>query len=60
MSDLLAKGESIVIPGFASLSVKTRKARNGRNPATGKSIHIPASKTVSFKTGSKLKEDINS
>jgi DNA-binding protein HU-beta len=60
MADLLAQGESIVIPGFASLSVKTRAARNGRNPSTGKSIHIPASKTVSFKTGSKLKEAINS
>lgn len=60
MTDILAKGESIVLPGFASISVKTRAARNGRNPATGKTIHIPASNTVSFKTGSKLKEVINS
>lgn len=60
MTDLLARGESIVLPGFASLSVKARAARNGRNPATGKAIQIPASKAVSFKAGSKLKEAINS
>ncbi len=60
MTDLLARGDSIVLPGFASLSVKERAARSGRNPATGKSIQIPASKAVSFKAGSKLKEAINS
>ena len=60
ISDLLAKGDSIVLPGFASISIKERKARTGRNPSTGDSIEIPASKAVSFKVGSKLKEAINS
>lgn len=59
ISDLLASGDSIVLPGFASLSVKERAARTGRNPSTGQPINIPASKVVSFKAGSKLKETIN-
>lgn len=59
LTKLLAKGDSIVLPGFASISVKERAARTGRNPATGEAINIPASKTVAFKVGSKLKEAIN-
>lgn len=59
ISDLLGKGDSIILPGFASISVKERAARTGRNPSTGQPINIAASKTVSFKTGSKLKEAIN-
>lgn len=59
LTDLLAKGDSIILPGFASISVKKRVARIGRNPATGKPINIAASKTVGFKVGSKLKEAIN-
>lgn len=60
MTDLLAKGDSIVLPGFASFSIKERAARTGRNPATGKPLNIAASKTVGFKAGTKLKEAINS
>ena len=60
LTDVLAKGDSIVLPGFASLSVKERAARTGRNPSTGQPIDIPASTAVSFKTGTKLKEAINS
>lgn len=60
LTDLLANDDSIILPGFASISVKKRAARTGRNPATGKPLNIPASKTVSFKVGSKLKEAINS
>lgn len=37
------------VPGFGVLTVKTRAARPGRNPRTGGSIEIPASKTVNFK-----------
>ncbi len=59
LSDLLAQGESIVLPGFASLSVKKRAARTGRNPATGKSINISARNVVQFKAGSALKERVN-
>ena len=59
ISDLLAKGDSIVLPGFASISVKKRAARTGRNPSTGAPLNIAASNIVSFKAGSKLKEAIN-
>lgn len=59
MTDLLAKGDSLALPGFATLSVKTRAARTGRNPATGESLNIAESKSVGFKIGKKLKEAIN-
>ena len=59
LTELLAKGDSIVLPGFASFSIKKRAARKGRNPATGKVIDIPASNAISFKAGQKLKDAIN-
>lgn len=46
-------------PGFGTFSVKHRKAREGRNPRTGKPIKIPASYTVAFKPAPKLKGDVN-
>lgn len=60
LTDLLAEGDSIVLPGFASISVKKRAARQGRNPSTGKAMHIKAKNVVSFKVGKKLREAINS
>ncbi len=59
LTNLLAQGDSIVLPGFASLSVNERAARTGRNPGTGEPIEISACKVVSFKTAAKLKEAIN-
>ena len=59
LTELLAKGDSIILPGFASISIKKRAARKGRNPSTGKVIDIPASNAISFKAGIKLKEAIN-
>ncbi len=59
LQTLLTKGDSVTFPGFGSFSVKTRAERNGRNPATGKPIKIPASKVASFKAGTKLKEAVN-
>jgi DNA-binding protein HU-beta len=49
ITDLLGNGDSIVLPGFASLSVKERTARTGRNLSTGQPLNIPASKVVSFR-----------
>jgi DNA-binding protein HU-beta len=49
VTSLLANGDSIILPGFASISIKERAARTGRNPSTGAPINIPASKTVGFK-----------
>lgn len=59
ITELLGQGDSIILPGFASLSVKKRAARTGRNPSTGQPLTIAAKNNVSFKAGSKLKEAIN-
>ena len=45
----------VQIIGFGTFATKTREARTGRNPKTGKAIAIPASKTVAFKATSNMK-----
>ena len=55
----LKAGEGAKIPGFGSFGVTERAARKGRNPATGASITIKASKSVRFKVGKELKESVN-
>lgn len=55
----VAKGDKVSVPGFFAVSVGQRAARDGRNPATGATIHIPAAKTVKFSAGSSLKEAAN-
>ena len=59
VSDSLKAGEAVKIPGLGSFAVAERGARKGRNPATGESITIKASKTVRFKAGKDLKEAVN-
>ena len=54
----LAAGESIQLIGFGTFEVRERAARTGRNPKTGETIQIPASKTVGFKAGKKLKDAV--
>ena len=54
----LKKGEAIQITGFGTFEVTKRAARKGRNPATGKEIKIPASKTPKFKAGAVLKKAV--
>lgn len=56
----LSKGDSIAIPGFGNFVVKDRAARQGRNPQTGATINIAASKAVGFKVSSVLKKSVNS
>ena len=46
-------------PGFGSFSVVQRKATTGRNPRTGESISIAASKQPKFKAGKSLKDAVN-
>lgn len=55
----LKSGETAKVPGFGSFTVSERAARKGRNPATGESISIRASKSVRFKAGKELKEAVN-
>jgi DNA-binding protein HU-beta len=59
ITDVLKDGERAQCPGFGSFSVSERSARKGRNPATGDTITIPASKNVRFKPGKDLKESVN-
>ena len=54
IGDALAKGETVSIAGFGTFTVKDRPARQGRNPRTGESIAIAASKVPSFKAGKGL------
>ena len=49
-----AKDRVIRLPELGTFKIKTRKARTGRNPQTGKSIKIPAKKVVTFKGGKNL------
>jgi DNA-binding protein HU-beta len=55
----LKKGGKVSLIGFGTFSVQTRKAREGRNPATGATIKIPAKKVVKFKAGSDLAKSVN-
>ena len=55
----LKKGDSVVLVGFGSFSVRDRKARTGRNPQTGAEIQIAAAKVPSFKAGKALKDAVN-
>lgn len=57
--DYLMEDERVQIPSFGSFSVSHRKARKGRNPATGQEIDIPASKGCKFKQSKDLKEALN-
>lgn len=52
----LAKGEKVQLIGFGTFEVRERSARKGRNPQTGKTIEIPATKVPAFKPGKSLKE----
>ncbi len=54
----LKKGEKVSFAGFGTFSVSDRKARTGRNPQTGATIQIPATKVPVFKAGKHLKEEI--
>ncbi len=54
----LSKGESVSILGFGTFSVKERAARSGRNPRTGETIAITASRTPAFKAGKGLRDAV--
>lgn len=55
----LKKGEKVQLVGFGTFEVSERAAREGRNPHTGETMNIPASKAPKFKAGKALKDAIN-
>lgn len=59
VSDELAKGGDVVIPGFGSFKRAERAERSGRNPQTGEAMTIAASTSVKFVPGAALKAAMN-
>ena len=59
VTEELKKGEKVQLVGFGTFEVSERAAREGRNPQTGKSIKIAASKAPKFKAGKGLKDIVN-
>ena len=55
----LVKGDKVQLVGFGTFEVAKRAAREGRNPQTGKSMKIAASKAPKFKAGKALKDVVN-
>ena len=55
----LKQGEKVNVSGFGTFAVSMRKARTGRNPKTGESIEISASRAAKFKPGKILKDALN-
>lgn len=56
----LSDGDDVRLMGFGVFTVASRKAGTARNPKTGKTIKMPASKRARFKPGKLLKEAVNS
>lgn len=59
ITNAMSKGESVQLTGFGSFVVRDRAARTGRNPQTGDTIQINASKVAAFKAGKTLKDAVN-
>ena len=55
----LDKGEDVLVSGFGKFSVKQKRARRGRNPATGSDLTLRERKVITFKCSGKLREKIN-
>jgi len=59
VTNSLKQGQNVTIVGFGTFLVRESKARTGRNPRTGESIEIAASRRPSFKAGKGLKDALN-
>ena len=59
VTDELVKGEKVQLVGFGTFEVSERPAREGRNPQTGETMPIAASKAPKFKAGKALKDVVN-
>jgi len=55
----LKQGDQVTLVGFGTFAVRERAARSGRNPRTGETINISASKVPAFKAGKALKDAVN-
>ena len=59
ISSAMESGDKVTLAGFGIFEVRERAARNGRNPKTGQSLRIKASRVPSFRPGTTLKAAIN-
>ena len=59
VTDALANGDKVSLKGFGNFEVRERPAREGRNPRTGETMPIPASKAAAFKASTALKKALN-
>ena len=59
IADAAAKGDEIAINGFGKFKVKASPARDGRNPSTGETIKIKASKKLTFAAAKAIKDKLN-
>ena len=59
VAEALKAGDKIQLVGFGTFEVSERAAREGRNPRTGETMTIEASKTPKFKAGQALKDEVN-
>jgi DNA-binding protein HU-beta len=57
--DAASRGEEVSLPGFGKFKVQSKPARTGRNPSTGATIQIAASKKVVFQAAKVLKDAVN-
>ena len=59
IADLVCNDDTVNIPGFGIFASKMRPARNGKNPATGEDITIPAKRVAVFKPAKAFKDALN-
>ena len=58
ITEAVKAGESAKVPGFGSFTLSERAVRKGRNPATGEALTLKASRSVRFKPGKELREEL--
>ena len=59
IAEAMKNGEKVQLVGFGTFEVKARGARTGRNPKTGETIEVPASKHLTFSASNALKDQLN-
>lgn len=59
ITNALTEGDKVQLVGFGTFEVRERDARTGKNPRTGETIEIAASKAPAFKAGRALKDAVN-
>ncbi len=59
ITEALSDGDKVELRGFGSFRIRDRNPREGRNPKTGDTVHIPAKKVPFFKAGKELREMVD-